>query len=261
MHWKKTKKLHKYGKCNICRTYGSLSWDHIPPKQCGNAKSVFSEKAMSFLTNEKEKPSISQNGVKSRTLCEYCNNTVLGTWYDPALKEFFEYINSVVSSKLIMPNKIRVRCRPSAVMRAILGHLLAAKQFDHRSKNYEAAAYAVLHPDEPIPKDINCFYYVYPHMDTQILMEFGMKVDGHDSTCEFMSFFPLAFLITNTDTAFGLNSFSQYHSSSIDEYRDVLFSVKDRKPYGWPWHPEYSNFILAGKEFNSSLIARPRMPK
>ena len=80
-------KGHKTGPCNICGTRGQLTWDHVPPKGGVDLQLVEIERATAVFTSSlgMEKPEISQNGLKFRTLCATCNNKRLGAKFDPAL--------------------------------------------------------------------------------------------------------------------------------------------------------------------------------
>src|SRR6056297_3557589 len=82
-------KREKVSQCNICKKVKALSWDHVPPKGGISLTSVEQETVFQRLTinGEKRKYTISQNGVKFRTICKECNEKI-GSKYDPVLNDF-----------------------------------------------------------------------------------------------------------------------------------------------------------------------------
>lgn len=83
--------------CNICGKYGRLTWDHVPPKACDNYDLV---KYGTFFDIQDEDPfySISQNGIKYRSICSNCNNKLLGSNYDIELINFTNTVASLLDS-------------------------------------------------------------------------------------------------------------------------------------------------------------------
>jgi len=126
--YKKYKK-RKIGQCNTCQKTGKLTWDHVPPKGGIDLAPIEKDRiAPYFLSNLKlEKPEISNDGLKYRTLCKKSNNSILGKKYDPALNDFTKTFGKLSNSPLYLPKTIKLSIRPTAVIGAVLGHLLAAR--------------------------------------------------------------------------------------------------------------------------------------
>jgi len=73
----------KKGICNICGEYGKLTEDHTSPKESATITQVEMHHIVGILSAEKpgSRVRVSQNGVKFRSLCNRCNNSLLGGAY------------------------------------------------------------------------------------------------------------------------------------------------------------------------------------
>lgn len=248
-----------YGICKICREYRKLSWDHVPPKACGNTSPVVVEKVWQLLAQgETPKGKIQQKGVGFPSICENCNNTVLGKWYDPYLAEFCQAVKRHAQTCLSVPRLGRIECFPNLVLRAVLGHLLAAKRYNHWSELDNEFAAMVLNRHYESPKSISVYIWLYPHIDTFVLRDFSVKLRGRISVCSFMAFFPVAFLVASLDRDHGESPVLDV--PCLDAYQRwphfyraaVNIPMYPIKPYGWPWHPDFSGLMLVGDEFHAS---------
>ncbi len=166
-------KRRREGSCNICGKIGPLSWDHVPPKggielepvEIGRVAAVF----VSGLASEHQE--ISQNGLKFRTLCAKCNS-YLGSQYDPALNDFARTVGRFLRTSLELPPIVHVEAPPTAIARAVLGHILAARLSTQDSFFDPLIRQLVLDPAMAIPEDMSIFYFVYPY--AQQIVFFGM---------------------------------------------------------------------------------------
>src|ERR1035438_2045085 len=115
------------GQCNICGDSGRLTDDHTPPKGCRNPSKVELNHIGQLLGSDqpKVKGRFSQNGVKYRTLCHRCNNTLLGSKYDPAFIAFVNKVGTILQSSLHLPNTINIQAQPQAMLRSLIGHISA----------------------------------------------------------------------------------------------------------------------------------------
>ncbi len=75
---------------------------------------------------------------------------------------------------MILPGAFDVECYPNAIMRSVLGHLLAAKTETDKVVVDELIRPCILDPSSPIHDDIHIFYWVYSDETTIILRDFGM---------------------------------------------------------------------------------------
>jgi hypothetical protein len=196
----------KAGYCAICRTHGSLTADHVPPKNCGNINDSIFTDVYGPSPERPRKPVMSQGGSHFRTICAYCNNTVLGTEYDPALRDVVHqietYFKLASSSHLSLPRTQLFDYQPNRFLRAVAGHLLAANAVsDVQSIEPVAPLDAalreyVLDPTQCLPEGLCVYYWFYPHRRRVVmkhsLMGFiggnGANIYGH-----VFKFFPFGF--------------------------------------------------------------------
>src|SRR5690242_7145362 len=100
---KKKVKSALEGYCSICKKFTKLTRDHVPPRGSINLQPVeirmFHEHlkgAVSPVPVEthqidenlylrRKTVELSQSGVNFRSICDSCNNTLLGRRYDPEL--------------------------------------------------------------------------------------------------------------------------------------------------------------------------------
>lgn len=97
-----------YGECALCRQYGELSFEHIPPKSAGNKKPARAISIYEFLRKSSTNQSPwdttgmhyenQQAGMGLSALCKQCNN-ITGSWYADAYGSF---ANTVLRSLRIM---------------------------------------------------------------------------------------------------------------------------------------------------------------
>lgn len=242
------------GTCAICRTSGRLTLDHVPPKKCGNANDSIIRSLAHDPSHQVSKTLMSQGGTTSRKICAYCNNTRLGSDYDPALIDLFnqitDYIKHVNSTGLTVADTHGFRCQTNKFLRAIVGHLLAATSANEvsptnkRTPLDDALRDYFLNPGMPFPKPAKIYYWLYPFtrrvtMKHASLGFFGEKgqepIYGH-----VFKFFPFGFWIVwdeqdDRSASFGLRSLRP--SLDIDAVSDVTFDLKPLQASTFPEMP------------------------
>ncbi|MDP3937472.1 MAG: hypothetical protein Q8R92_04965, partial [Deltaproteobacteria bacterium] len=114
------------GQCNICQSQRcDLSWEHVPPQGSVFLSRVDIRLLFQRAVGKEGDVCISQNGVKFRTVCRGCNSSI--GRYDRALIEFTQDVRRFVETDLAVPPVVKITTRPTALARAVIGHLLAAK--------------------------------------------------------------------------------------------------------------------------------------
>ncbi|PJZ47467.1 hypothetical protein [Leptospira saintgironsiae] len=112
----------KEGFCRICGKNGKLTEDHVPPSSC------FNSEAKIVYDFPRVKKVNSNSGVKYRSICSDCNNTVLGK-YDAELARLAlntaQYIHTRIVGKIQLPT-FECIIQPAAIFRSILGHMIAS---------------------------------------------------------------------------------------------------------------------------------------
>lgn len=250
--------------CNICQKHAKLSEDHVPPKVCPSAKNQLISKFLYQMTNDRSfRPRISQSGVSYTTICSDCNND-LGSKYDLELGSFSKKVESFVESNITLPSTFSIECSPNAIMRSILGHLLAAKTEDDEVVIDKLIRPCILDPSKPIHDDIHIFYWVYPYEKTIILRDFGMPaIRGRMDTAGFFNmikFYPIAFLITHGLASYeNLRSLHQFNGLSPNEKAYIQIDLQPVQNDTWPETLDLENFLMLGRSAHDSVYATPRI--
>lgn len=195
------------GYCLICGRYGSLSWDHVPPQGSITITRV-EQVHLTELMGVDPAPVIgvkSTNGSKFKTICGGCNSKHIGTNDQEVARVFRELTGRVkhhfkyASNHL---NYITIEFDAIKFCRAMIGHVLSATTVQEcQSQPVSSPYYSPLQDfvmgnnfaiDET--HDIYCWFYPY-RRHTSVKM-FAFKNRGHICTLSTLSFFPLAFLLT-----------------------------------------------------------------
>lgn len=255
-------KREKYSKCNICLKEAEMTFDHIPPQGSIEIQPVEQENIFHRLTQNQRKFNLSQNGVKFRTICSVCNNERLGTELDPVLNEFTKSVSLFLKSKLTFPQYIEIETQPNLLIRAILGHLLAAKINIDDSVIDKSIRDFVFDYTIPIPNDINIFFWVYPFQEIEIMRDFLMPSIRNKfkdiGLFSILKFFPVAYLVSDLNEYESLPSLASYKTKNFEDKLKITIDLKNIKPQFWPNNIEKGNFIIGGARFDSSVIASPR---
>jgi hypothetical protein len=246
---KELKKGAENGYCRICGNYRKLTVDHIPPKACGNNNRI-----QIICGNKKI---ISQNGLNCRTICEDCNNRLLGSNYDKILIKLYNEITSIISSGIVF-GRVKINIDVKSLIRCLLGHMLSICVYDKEKtvqellecklddKNtiYNTFRGFVLGEAELL-NNFCCYYWYYPYNDI-IINPYFLKADVitppkiKELFGTLIKFFPIALYIIDME-----RSTAEMKWHTIDFNRNYLildFKNKIRKDF--PETPSTNEIIL-----------------
>lgn len=204
-----------HGNCAIFGLHSKLTEDHVPPKSCGNIKDAIVRRMFPDAYNGKFAHTISQGGLRFKTICSNCNNTLLGTEYDPALEALANEIKHDMEeshrTKQLIPGTKSYYCQPNRLIRSVLGHLLASMSVETTTENKPTPPLDallqeyVLDPTKNIQQEISIYYWLYPankkaikHGAIGFMGTNGQCIYGHVS-----KFFPLGFWVTYNEKTSG----------------------------------------------------------
>lgn len=246
----------KFGQCNICGSHGRLTEDHTPPKACLRPTKIVLKHIGQLLSSEepREKGRMLQNGVKYRTLCPRCNNTLLGSKYDPAFISFVNQIGKILKNPLYLPNTLQIQAQPQAVMRAVLGHI-SAQGVDRYLKgpHTESMRDYFLDVTKPLPLGIRIFYWAYPHRPFLLIRDAAYLDITNHQTFGFwlLKFFPVAFLVTwdlpDHLTSVG-HSLDKWRNSSFTDFANLPLTLRPLVSARWPEAPSDNHVLLYANE-------------
>ncbi|MBI1807001.1 MAG: hypothetical protein HYR76_08130 [Ignavibacteria bacterium] len=259
-------KREQFGACNICGKDSPLTWDHVPPKGGIELTPVQMESVFRVLTgnNEGFKAAHSQNGVKYRTICKSCNET-MGRRYDAALNEFALSVGRYLKTQLSLPPIIQHNTRPAALIRGILGHLVSAKIERDEAVLDKQISPLILDESLPIPDDIHIFYWIFPYDFICIVRDVAI-VSLTDPTksihyCHFIKYFPIAYLVSNKPAYDGLEELTKFRNASIDDEIAIPIRLNQVKPIHWPEMVEDAKVMLGGQSLMNSVFASRKTKK
>ncbi|MGE1198303.1 hypothetical protein ACQJ18_26825 [Priestia megaterium] len=256
----------KVSKCNICLKEANLSWDHVPPKAGIKLTAVEQEPLMQYLSGDYEERTykISQNGVKYRTLCPECN-AKLGSYYDISLNNFAKEIGQILKSRVAFPKIIKIKTKPSHLVRAICGHLLAAKNeidfttFDTSMRDF------VFNETKKVPDNYKIFYWLYPYSSTVVMRDTGIvninKRVKKLGMINLLKYFPIAYMVTDLKEYEDLKELTSYCNEDINEEVYIPIDLSQLKEYSWPEIVNKDSILFTGQAVHSGVYALPKREK
>ena len=262
MHYVKLKRA-KDDTCNICRRQAPLSWDHVPAKGGIQLSAVQIRSVFSVLTGESQKfkSSYSQNGLKYRTICKSCNETI-GHKYDVTLNEFALSVGNYLSTSLSLPPIIHHPTRPTALVRSVLAHILAAKVTNDGAYFDRDIAPTILDENIPIPQDLHVFYWLFPFEATVLIRDFVISYVALGSkeviSCQLLKYFPVAYLITNASRFQDLDELTTYRNAPITEEISIPIRLSPVRPSVWPEGQDNGKIMLGGQAMLDSPFVLPK---
>lgn len=253
----------EFGRCNICLKKKKLSWEHIIPSSAFYYDDIKLKTINQHLHGDqiKYQTRLSQNGVKLRTVCSECNSEI-GYRFDRSLIEVLDQVKELGESNRTLPNTVHVKCRPNALIRSLIAHLLAAKieidfsVFENVSRKF------VCDLDKQIPDSINVFYWAYPYKNVSIIRDVLMLKERGNfqqgvSLFQIFKCYPLAFLVTDLNGYEGLQSLNDYKNMDIEEEINLPVKLFEERAPTWPENTD-NNIITLGQAALNSVTAIQR---
>lgn len=245
--------------CNLCRLKKNLTYDHVPPQCCGNDKAIRARRIYAEELVARQVDAKSGNGLKFRTLCKDCNGKLLGPW-DAALGEFAESVERIAEPRLELPDQVSISIKAGAVVRSILGHIVAAKVHDDEVTT-DARVREYLNGRAPLPASFKVYCWLYPFEGTIVSRDFtfvdleppGRKSPGLVSV---IKFYPLAFCLIDGDGSLFEDYVSGLHQYAASEPHDTTTIRLLRKPLVQPGYPERAignHLVLGGSTYIDSV--------
>jgi hypothetical protein len=252
------------GVCNVCQRRKRLTFDHVPPAGCNNREDVEVSPMHSVLAGvtQETKPTIIQSGLKYRTICKKCNEC-LGSHYDPALIGLTKFISTALASTLTLPRYVKVRTRPAAILRSILGHLVAAKIDTHSSLFDEEVRPCILDETISVPEKYHLHYWIYPHWTTVVVrdtLSFDTQLNSPNRHIFFqmLKFFPLGFLVLDRSDITSPPKFGNFNDVSPTQFHDISIDLNEVREAQFPEWPGDSRATFYGRAGGAAAVARRR---
>lgn len=259
--------------CNICLQERKLTWDHVPPKGVNLSGGVYTSTLYDKLPTPGDYGKMYQSGIKFRTICQECNNVILGA-QDKWLKAFEASVGSnIVDNIDSFPYSLKINVPINRICRSICGHILAAKEFvdecitDARLREY------VMNPALSAKKmGIRIFYWIYLYKTTCVVRDVVPARAGSDEfpsgVISFFSSYPFSFIVCLDDADIkGLHDLAEFSTENIDDLVSVDIDMnsafynntREYRHFKWPCNiddTEHSaHFVMGSKStFEDSRI-------
>lgn len=250
-----------HGPCALCGHYSKLTENHVPPEAVGNYDSWLAQSYMTATASDQELffGRRFSGGVRFRTLCEPCNNS-LGGSEDKALVAFYNQVRSLVSSPIRLPPVMQVAAKPNLILRGLLAHIASANddgiptQFDNEARDifFKKRSLRL--------SSWNMFYWLYLREEMFLMRDAFLTKWSPTVELDHVQILkapPLAFMFSQQPRFHGLPNMMQFIQARDEEEIDVpiMLARRDRHPM-WPIVPMNNQIILlAGSSYG--LIARP----
>jgi len=154
-----------------------------------------------------------------------------------------------------------VEARPTAIARAILGHLLAARLSSQDSFFDPQIRAVVLDAEMPIPPELNVFYWIYPYAQQIVLRDAVMPLRrGHYSEFQrfgVLKYFPVGYLVTTAAEYEGLEALTVWRNEPSSTVVKLPLHLCRVWNADWPEAPAPDNFLFGGEELLQSVQAHP----
>lgn len=253
------------GPCNICGNHGPLTEDHIPPKGVSRLGQMAMMNIVDLLSVQRPSKSTRyfQNGVKYRTLCQKCNNELLGHEYDPTLVSACKDVRAYLESRLYLPPEIQIQAKPNRLVRSIVGHILAHGIEEHRNgEMIEELTDYFLDNNQTFPKRLRLYYWVYPYNDQVTIKGAVVSMHYWNSFAVFMllKFFPLSFFFVldePTEWQLPFKRLDNILSAQIDDEAILTVALTGLPPQRWPEAPGESGMVLYGDGATGAIPLAP----
>ena len=237
-------KREKKDYCNICGRLADLTWDHVPPKGITHGGSVIANTAFEGLPEPTAHMKKFQSGIKYRSICQECNNVVLGE-NDKVFQEFVTDIDKQLHTPLVL-RRILVSVKINRLCRAMIGHTLAAKNLYDRVIPDQKMREYVLNPARKL-QDLYLYVWLYPYNSIVIARDFvtsGFTKDSHPKgmVSAVIASYPIAYMVCDEPAMCGVDDLSRYTTENLDDLIDVPVSYSSLfikgtqiyKPFNWP---------------------------
>jgi hypothetical protein len=186
------------GVCRICGVAGQLTADHVPPKGAPRiGQRVLHDLGLDHAHGRSgRKGKHFQRGVKFPSLCEKCNNVLLGRDCDPALIALAVRVDEHLKSRLDV-DALPIDIVPARLGRSIVGHLLASMSEDQILKAPTGQAFRRYFCDWSLPFPREARFVIWPHYSPVQFISTGHALITNDGIALVftLKFYPLAFIL------------------------------------------------------------------
>lgn len=264
------------GHCQICQRFGKLTKDHVPPKGCPIPKGVQLRTFIGHFDGLRQHPRLMQHGSHFRSLCDYCNNVLLGSNYDPGLIGLASQVHMLFTSKIALPTSFHIPVQTRRLAKSVVGHMLAGYVPNNSdlgllsAPKQDAMRAYVLDADTAMPSDLELYYWPYRGSLQLLVNAIGVcslkaPHPWNPIIGSFLKFFPLGFWLVHKRPAEARIPFTRILDAGnlpLDHVEELLISPRNNPAWDWPERPAPDQFMLLNEEvaFVSALRGQLNPP-
>lgn len=241
--------------CNICKTVTTLTKEHTPPRGCLlHADSLNLSVRPRF--NPEARPVFTQTGIRHVTTCRRCNGEWLSV-YDNYLKQFCVNVDKFWTAlNTGGAPELHVLCDVNAVMKSVLGHVLAANIYTPNGPEYDEMRRFVDPKQVPFSPRIHVYYYI--HEDDGVYLEqSSWYLHGSDfANISVLKWRPVAFIVSSRPLQIGLPPLNDFLTGSNVE---LPVPIRAKEPFWWENSWQDRTFIRSGYAA-TDVVAERRKP-
>lgn len=187
---------------------------------------------------------------------------MLGSKYDVELNRFLNQFQRILKSGLIFPSRITLQAKPTLLIKAIMGHMLATKtgfcdsDIDKEFRNY------ILNDTAVLPNKLKVYYWYYPYNNVIITTD-KMIYDfetGQKTVFSVLKYYPLAFM-TVWDSSYnieGMVELTKFNNNAPNNTVALPISFTEL-PMGFPESTNYCPVALVPDD-HTDLLSYPHEP-
>lgn len=189
---------NKEGICHICLNKCKLTADHVPPKSCKNEGNQLLTYEYILTENKKivNKKRPYQNGTKFYTICEKCNNNLLGSNYDKSLSKFMKEVTNKINSN---NTQFSVKVNINKVCRCICCKLLSMNTNVEKDFLGRMLREYIFNPSAKNIENCKLFIRYYPYKDKVFYARNLFPLDNdYAGLTSCLYFYPFAIMLTTS---------------------------------------------------------------
>jgi len=246
------------GFCRLCGKKRVLTLDHIPPTSWINTHNIVLQ---SFL--DKKQSMKSPRGLMFKTLCDNCNNNLLGT-FDGKVGYVLNEIRSFLSymkSEGVNDQKVEFNISNQVFLKSIIGHILAgfdpiaSVEFPTYTPNNSFKS--ILHKYwksqiDNLPQSIKIYYWVYENEPITFAPQivYAANISEPDSIiiCSLIRFNPIGIMICFLDKSRYRFSINEINLNKNKDDKLVLKLSNKSLPEDFPFSLQKNSAILYQKD-------------
>ena len=256
-------------RCSLCGKFLPMTEEHVPPQSCNNRGRI--EKVNLFPIKNSKEPFrnifISQNGLKFKSLCQKCNNEIMGKLPDIAFKDFYDKVVNLIEKQQKNDFEIKVLdINVRGVIKCILGKMLAMDSCYNGDPLCNEMREFIFY--DKIPATAHLYVRYYPFDESFIARNYGVAPDLSNEYCpagllSVLNYKPFGFILSETRQNLAMVDLIDVLKNGVNELVFSSTSMSNPKnksilPQDWLLNPSTGEYVLylTGNSARAKIIRK-----